>query len=461
MRIVLDFQACQSASRYRGIGRGSRSLMLAMANALIIRGHEVICLLSEVLNENYEELHEDIRLNVPKVSFASFNFPSPCAAAIPENAWRQMAARMLREHALACLEPDFVHVPTLLADGWGDDAVGSIGLLGLHIPTSITQHDLIPLAMADMYMPPGLFHDYYMDKLEYVKKADLIFAISEYSKQEAISMLGLPIGDVIHISSAADDFFKADLEPYSVISTTLQQYDLKPGFLLYAPGGFDPRKNLDRLLEAYSLLPLEVRSSHQLVIASKLDDGRRIALNSKAKTLEISASDLVLTDYISDDDLRCLYQACHLYIFPSLHEGFGLPALEAMRCGAPVIASNRTSIPEVIGMEESLFDPFDSTDIANKILQVISDRAFRERLINHAKTQPHKFSWGNSAQIAVNALEQRFEKLKCSGWRKVLKSEVPSCDEMLKKLCEAANNPSPTVRDISVFTECYFSNRGK
>lgn len=460
MRVVLDFQACQSASRYRGIGRGSWSLQLAMANLLLARGHEVICLLNAALQDGLEELRSDILRHAPGVRLASFSIPLPCAAYAPENAWRQMAARMLFEHAAALLEPDFVHVPALLADGWGDEAIGSVGVLGVHVPASLTQYDLIPLVMADVYMPPGSFRDYYMKKLEGVKKADLLLAISEYSQQEAVKLLEMPAKSIVNISFAADSMF-ANEAGLSDIESTVSKYGLQPEFLLYAPGGFDPRKNIDRLLEAYSLLPQELRGRHQLVIASKLHEGARAGIEWKAGTFGIQASEIALTDYVPDSELMALYRACHAYIFPSLHEGFGLPALEAMLCGAPVIASNCTSIPEVIGMDEALFDPCDPTSIAAKIRQVIEDSDFRQRLISHAAIQPHKFSWATSAGLAVQALERRHGELLQDGWRRTPASHLPDCQTMLERLAALEPALTPSESDLASFKACVETNSGR
>lgn len=458
MRVILDLQACQSASRYRGIGRGSRSLQLAMANRLVSRGHEVLFLLNAAFEPELAEVGADILRNVPGAKVSSFRIPSPCAAAFPENAWRQMAARMLREHALACLEPDFVHVPALLADGWGDDAIGSVGMLGVHLPTALTQHDLIPLVMADTYMPPGPFKDYYMKKLESVRRADLLLAISEYSRREAIDWLGVPADDVVHISSAADSMFMQPAPVQHEIDLTVSKLGLRAGFLLYAPGGFDARKNIDRLIDAYSQLPIEVRARHQLVIASKLHEGVRAGIEWKAGTFGLQPDEVVLTDYVPDGDLMNLYRACHAYVFPSLHEGFGLPALEAMSCGAPVIASNRTSIPEVIDMEEALFDPYNPQSIADKLLQVADDPDFRQRLIAHAAIQPYKFSWEASSEVVVAALERKHADLKDSGWRSMPFAMLPSSEEMLARLKDEVMEVRPDEEDLLAFRACLMAN---
>ncbi len=458
MRVVLDFQACQSASKYRGIGRGSRSLMLAMAEELISRQHEVIFLVSEAFQDGLEELKGDISARVPDARIVSFHVPTPCAAAVPENAWRQMAARLLREHAIACLEPDFVHVPALLADGWGDDAVGSVGELGVHIPTSLTQHDLIPLAMADDYMPEGPFKDYYMKKLEGVKKADLLLAISDYSREEAIELLEFRAENVVNISSAADELFSNLRVTEEEIEATLRKYDINSEFFLYAPGGFDPRKNIGRLVEAYAMLPADVRSKNKLVIASKLYPGNREAVEHNVASNGLCPGDVILTDYVEDLELIHLYSRCAAYIFPSLHEGFGLPVLEAMLCGAPVLASNQTCIPEVIDNEEALFDPFSTVSIAEKMTRIVSDEAFRSRLISHSQLRPGKFSWRLSAKMAVEILETKYRELHALNWRRLVREDLPGIEQMLELLGSDLSLGYPNEKDVKAFRQSYNQN---
>lgn len=458
LRVVLDFQACQSGSRYRGIGRASRSLMLAMARLLLVRGHEVICLLNAAFENGMEVLKADITAQVPQAKLEVFQVITPCAAAWPENAWRQMAARLLRELAIASLEPDFVHIPALLADGWGDDAVASVGLLEFQIPVSLTQHDLIPLVMAESYMPPSPFRDYYMVKLENAKKADLLLAISEYSQREAIEWLNLKPEYVVNISSAADGHFWQSTKNSLACQGALQSLGVRDGFFLYAPGGFDYRKNIDRLFEAYAMLPVEVRTNHQLVIASSLDPGRREILSGSFERYGLRPSDVLLTDYVSDKTLKHLYSSCFAYVFPSLHEGFGLPALEAMSCGAPVIASNCTSIPEVVGMEEGLFDPYDPCSIATRLLQLHTDAEYRTRLLEHAKIQPSHFSWQASAKTAVDAIVNRHHQLVSEGWRASTKSDIPSCENLLERMSKLVPSAQPSLDDLTAFRMSYEHN---
>ena len=154
----------------------------------------------------------------------------------------------------------------------------------------------------------------------------------------------------------------------------------------------------------------EVRSAHQLVIVCKVQAEERRRLLKLASGLGLGPDELVFTGYVSDEDLVMLYNLCKLFVFPSLHEGFGLPALEAMRCGAPVIGSNRTSIPEVIGLEEALFDPLSIASIKEKLFQALTDGDFRQRLRQHGRAQAGKFSWQVSARMALSALEAVLER---------------------------------------------------
>lgn len=460
MRVVIDLQACQSSSRFRGIGRYSMSLAHAMVADLIGRQHEVVIGLSGAFQKEAAQVIASFEERFSGLRYFEFSIVSPCAAMDRRNAWRQMASRLLREHAIGCLEPDVVHVATLMADGWEDDTVASVGMLGVHVPTALTQYDLIPLVMSDVYMPgESDFRNYYMEKLGNVRRADLLLAISEYSRSEAVAWLERDQYSVVNISSAVNDDFAENADAQSDVHGTLRKYGIPKGYLLYAPGGFDPRKNLNSLLEAYSLLPADVRSKHSLVIASKLPDGLREGLMWKAGTFGVSADELIITDYVPDSELADLYRACRAYIFPSLHEGFGLPVLEAMSCGAVVIASNCSSIPEAHGLEEALFDPTSAQSIADKMLSALTDDEFRSRLKEHAALQPGKFSWAQSARVAVDAMERVSGQLYSDGWRPTAALDLPSEMSMLDSLAAMNLVAAPSSADLEIFHTSYESNR--
>ena len=128
----------------------------------------------------------------------------------------------------------------------------------------------------------------------------------------------------------------------------------------------------------------------------------------------LACDELIVTGYVSDDDLLTLYNACLALVLPSLHEGFGLPALEAMQCGKAVLAANSSSLPEVVGRRDALFDPRDDAAIAAALRHVMEDDAFRAELERHGPAQAAKFSWDNSAQRAIAAVEMAVEKFKQS-----------------------------------------------
>lgn len=175
--------------------------------------------------------------------------------------------------------------------------------------------------------------------------------------------------------------------------------------------GIDHRKNIERLLKSFSLLPQELRAKHQLAIVCSLQAADRHRLYKLCKEYGLDKQDVIFTGYISELDLIGLYNIYDFFIFPSWHEGFGLPVLEAMRCGKAVIGGNLSSIPEVISNEEALFDPYDSQDIADKIEKILTDNDFKVSLEKHAESQAQVFSWVISTNNAWKALEGSIKKI--------------------------------------------------
>jgi glycosyltransferase involved in cell wall biosynthesis len=150
-----------------------------------------------------------------------------------------------------------------------------------------------------------------------------------------------------------------------------------------------------------------VRAQHQLAIVCALGDADRNRLLALAASAGLGADELVLTGFVPEQDLIACYRACKAFVFPSLHEGFGLPVLEAMKCGRAVIAGNRSSLPEAVGYSEALFDPTNVQSIAAKITEVLTDAEFCAALERHGLEQAKKFSWEKTARRAWAALEAR------------------------------------------------------
>ncbi|MDF1738763.1 MAG: glycosyltransferase family 1 protein [Verrucomicrobiales bacterium] len=457
MHILIDLQACQSASRLRGVGRYSMSLSLEVVRQAVSRGHEISILLNAAFPDSISPISRVFDDLGHQVGVVLFRVPRPCAAMNMANGWRQRSAEVLRERAIAQVNPDFVIVSTLLPDGWVDDSVVSVGTLGLSVPVAVVHYDLIPLSMQDLYLVDKAFREFYFRKIEDLKRADLLLAISEYTRAETIDLLGVSESSIVNISSAVDEGFgdqSENIEDDSV--KIISSFGVKSGYLLYVPGGFDPRKNLDRLIEAYGNIPMSLRNRHQLVIGSKLEPNTTKALRDRANECGVGIEQMVLTDYITDEELVHLYKGCLAYVFPSLHEGFGLPVLEAMACGAAVIASDISSLPEVVGCDEAMFDPYSVSSIADKIAQVLSDDNFRERLREHSCVQLSKFSWKRSAELAISAIEEKHAQLISDGKTDNTDDRLPNCEALLESMESLDLEFGP--QDLTLFRSCFEDN---
>jgi len=399
MRIIIDLQGAQTTSRFRGIGRYSLALTKEIARQA---GFHDIWL---VLNENFPSTIDIIKSQftnlIPQNQILIFRTPFPVSYDNPGNIWRARTAELLREFFLANLRPDIVYV-TSLFEGWLDNATTSIGIFEKAGKTAVTLYDLVPFLNQETYLPEQPARNYYFNKIDSLKKADLLMSISEFARQEGIGALHLEPERVVNISTAIDGIFLPIKLSSDETQAVCKRYGITRPFVMYT-GGFDPRKNLSTLFKAFSLLP-NLRDNYQMLLVGEASRNVQEILRAEAKKFGIGDC-LVLTDYVPDNDLVGLYNSCKLFVFPSLHEGFGLPALEAMACGAPTIGSNATSIPEVIGHKDALFDPTNPRDIAEKINAILTDDGLRNFLSEHGLQQAKKFSWQASARRALDAFE--------------------------------------------------------
>ncbi|HUX29977.1 MAG TPA: glycosyltransferase [Thiobacillus sp.] len=402
MRIVIDMQAVQAENRNRGIGRYSLSLALAMVRN---RGeHEVLIALNGHFPDTIEPIRAAFNGLLPQENIRVWSAVSPMASINTANEWRRQSAELVREAFLASLRPDVVHVSSLF-EGLVDDAVSSVGALSRTIPTAVTLYDLIPYIHRKPYLENPAVEAWYLGKIEHLRHADLWLAISESSRREGIAHLGLPDDRSVNISTDADAHFQPLKISAESEQAMRQKYGLSRPFVMYT-GGIDHRKNIDGLIRAFSRLPASLRKAHQLAIVCSAQPESRHMLEQLAAQQGLSKDELVLTGFVPEDDLVALYNLCALFVFPSWHEGFGLPALESMRCGAPVIGANTSSLPEVIGWNDALFDPHSDESMASAIERALLDATFRADLVRHGKTQSAKFSWNVSAQRAIAAMER-------------------------------------------------------
>lgn len=407
MRIVIDMQGAQTESRFRGIGRYS----LALAQGIVgNRGeHEVFLVLNGMLNDSIENIRAAFADLLPQSHIRVWYAEGPVSDRDPANKPRREVAELIRQACIDDLQPDVVHV-TSAVEGYIDDAAIGSPVLDKRALVSATLYDLIPLVSAKQYLDPNPgYKKHYLEKVEAFKHYDLLLSISEFARDEALSFLPLDEANIVNVSTAADDVFRPLTLSLDERATVEKKFALHDKFVLYS-GGADDRKNLPQLIKAFANIKAEL-GDIQLVFAGKMPEYHINSYKTLARAQGLGNSDLVFTGYITDGELVALYSLCRLYVFPSWHEGFGLPPLEAMKCGAPVIGANTSSVPEVIGWDEAMFDPFDISAIAKKLRQALVDDQFRAALAAHGLERAKEFSWDRSGKAAVTAFEAALSNL--------------------------------------------------
>jgi glycosyltransferase involved in cell wall biosynthesis len=406
MRIVIDLQACQGSSTNRGIGRYSMALLQGMLRQA--GGHELHVALNHHFPEAVARLREQLGQYLPQSQIGGYTLPAQIWEHQPLNGWRVRAAEQVREHYFAGLKPDLVHQSSLF-EGLGEDACTSALHSRGQFDNAVTLYDLIPLLRKETYLTDTNVANWYYRKLQSLKNAELLLAISGYARDEATDALQLPSEQVVNISSAVDDIFAPRPMTAEAELALRQRIGLGRPYIMYT-GGIDFRKNIEGLIEAYAMLPAPLRQQYQLAVVCSIRPEDKVRLLALAAKLKLPEGDVVLTGFVSDDDLLSLYNLTSLFVFPSLQEGFGLPALEAMSCGVPVIGSNTSSIPEVIGRADALFDPNKVADISAKMAEVLTTPAFADNLRAHGLEQAKLFSWDASAKTALGAFEAVHER---------------------------------------------------
>jgi glycosyltransferase involved in cell wall biosynthesis len=224
-----------------------------------------------------------------------------------------------------------------------------------------------------------------------LKRSDAIVTVSEFSKKEILHFYEYP-PDKVHVIKNGVDLDKFNnISSREYIGKVKAKYGISGDYILYL-GNLEPRKNIERLIEAFA----RVKDSPNLVIAG----GKGWLYSSifeKAKSVG-KKSNVFFPGYVEDADKAALYSGAVFFAFPSLYEGFGMPPLEAMACGAPCLVSNAASLPEVCGDAAIYADPNSIEDMSSKIEQLLSDGALRSNLRQRGLARSKRFDWANSAK---------------------------------------------------------------
>jgi len=299
---------------------------------------------------------------------------------IPQTVWDQfifphiavpMANRRLR--------PDIIHHTNNMVSFWG------------RTPAVVTIHDMTPFVL------PGAFHGFHAAYQRYyfrkaAEKARKIITVSECSKRDICSILRVPETKVDVVPPASG--IGAGIAGSDRVWEGLRQrFNLPEEFLLYV-GAIHPRKNVGRVIKSFVSLKKERDIPHALVLAGATRWMAKLPCAERA-----TQAGIIVTGPLGDDELAVLYGKCALFVWPSLYEGFGLPVLEAMSLGAPVITSNRSALPEVAGDAALLVDPENEGAIQEAMCQILSNPALAKDLSRRGRARAAMFSWENSAKL--------------------------------------------------------------
>lgn len=276
------------------------------------------------------------------------------------------------------------------------------------VPFVVTIHDLSFEHFPQFFTPKERFF-FKRTIPRTARRAVKVLTVSEFSRRDLIQTYGLPPEKVVVTPNGVGAEFRP-IRDEVVLKNLKKKYGIEREYLL-SVGNLQPRKNLARLIKVYTRLRDSVEDFRcQLVLV-----GRRAWLYKhifhEAHQSQYRG-DVILTDYVPEADLPGLYSGALAFVYPSIFEGFGLPVLEAMACGTPVITSNSSSLPEVVGQAGLMVDPFDEEALARAILRVVEDAQLRAQLSAQGWRQAAKFSWRRTAELTLDVYREIVTGLK-------------------------------------------------
>lgn len=395
MRLWIDGQCFQTASKWRGIGRYVQELILG-----IIDNHpDVELLISLNAGMPLEALaaRDHLQKWIKPANIFMWHGVAEAGEAIEGYTEKRRLSEIALAYHVASLNPD-VALSASPFEGSFDKAVPLVPNSISKIPLASIFYDAIPYRYPEQYLSSSPLRAYYDRRLASYSEFNLNLCISEYSQNECFEISRNP--RVFNMLAGVSRDFRDAMEHTETNAPKLTE---KP-FILYV-GGLDWRKNVRSAIEAFAQLPADLRKQYSFVLAGDHPQSLLRDEQERWKKLGLPERDLVAIGHVTDRQLVALYRETDLAIQPSLLEGFGLTALEAMTCGAPVIASNTGALPEVIGDREFLFNPADVKDIARVMKKALGNRQAIKAVADKQRNRAAAFSWAKSAAIAVAALK--------------------------------------------------------
>jgi glycosyltransferase involved in cell wall biosynthesis len=268
--------------------------------------------------------------------------------------------------------------------------------------TVVVCFDLMGLIFANRISLDGKIH-FWVAVNYALKSADKVIAISESTKRDIIEKCNINPDKIVVTPLGFDEELYKPYTDRNLIRSIKDKYGIKGNFIINTSSLLWYRKNLPRLIKAFHIYKLRGATNHQLVITGKKGEAYDEII-SLIKSLSLE-KDVILTDYIPIEDMPTLLSGADALVFPSLHEGFGLPIVEAIACGCPVITSKCSAMPEAIGDAGILVDPYNENEIARAIEMVLTNTELRNQMKNMGLIQANKFSWKNTAGETLKVFE--------------------------------------------------------
>lgn len=271
----------------------------------------------------------------------------------------------------------------------------------IHCKKIVTIHDLIPYIMPETVGKSYL--NKFLREMPYIiNNSDAIITVSEWSKRDICRFFSVDSSKV-HVTPLATDVKYKPINKEYCYNYLKNKYNIEDDYILYI-GGFSPRKNVRGLVSAFSKIYNDLNKKYKLVIVGPLRDE---GLNIKNAFANSNIADaLVFTGFADENELPILYSGATAFVYPSFYEGFGLPPLESMSCGTPVITSNLSSIPEVVQDAGFLIDPYSEIELMNALLSLLNDSDLQQKLSSLSLKRANEFSWQETARKTLEVYKK-------------------------------------------------------
>jgi glycosyltransferase involved in cell wall biosynthesis len=400
VKLLIDAQACQTDSRDRGIGR----YVSGFIEALVATGRtRASILLGRGDPDRLRDARGRFRAQRVEVPVIACAYPT-CGEVVDLDPDLGQASGLLRGRLTSEGGFDVILVTSVFEGYDGGAGVATTldhacleGVLSVAIA-----YDLIPLVFPDHYLQSPAYANWYRKKLQELVRHDVILAISASTRDDLIALAGARPEQVHVIGAGVDPSVLHTGLAHDEAADELAVLGVRAPFVLVA-GNADWRKNSVGALHAFRGLPEELVRSHQLVFAQVGNDVRELLARPEWRKVKERT---VILGKVHDRALASLYKSCRVVLFPSLYEGFGLPAIEAMAFGAPLVASARGAIPEVVDCSDALFDPDDLDDVTGRLRRVLVDESFRAGLTKDSSARAAQFTWARCAATAIEVIER-------------------------------------------------------